>query len=232
MTFTILNGSTPVGGPVSATVSAGSGNASYSLPAGTPVGTYTIRAVYTDAGNFLGSVDTSQSLTVTQPAAIQVIPRDTAFRDGDGRHGVHHAASRLRRGSERQPRNRRQQHDRHRVAGERCGTADWYTHCHRLRRYRHIHQSGRQHGRDHHAQVLERQPRNGDFGQYRRQPSRRQQAGRHTSSLLRRRPARPSPSSRSSRKKTSTETSSPPTARTPSRWRGAPSDRQPSRAAP
>ncbi len=72
VTFTILNGSTPVGQPVSATVSAGSGNASYSLPAGTPVGTYTIRAVYTDAGNFVGSVDTSHFLTVTQPAPFKL----------------------------------------------------------------------------------------------------------------------------------------------------------------
>ena len=73
VTFTILNGSNPVGTPVPASVSAGSASANYPLPAGTAIGTYTIRAVFTDTGDFLGSVDTSHSLTVTQPASAKLI---------------------------------------------------------------------------------------------------------------------------------------------------------------
>ena len=44
-TFTILNGTTPVGDPVTVNVSAGAASAVYVLPAGTPGGTYIIQAV-------------------------------------------------------------------------------------------------------------------------------------------------------------------------------------------
>ncbi len=61
-TFTILNGTTPIGSPVTVNVSAGAASAVYVLPAGTPAGTYIIQAVYNGTTNFLGFTDTSQHL--------------------------------------------------------------------------------------------------------------------------------------------------------------------------
>ena len=63
-TFTILSGSTPVGNAVTVNVSSGAASASYTLPAATALGTYTIQAVYNGASNLGGSTDTSHSLTV------------------------------------------------------------------------------------------------------------------------------------------------------------------------
>ena len=48
---------------------------------------------------------------------------------------------------------------------------------------RHLHQSRRQHGRNHHAQVLKRQPRHCDQWQHHRQPGRAQQADCHHAAL-------------------------------------------------
>ena len=59
-TFTILNGTTAVGTPVTVNVCSGAASASYVLPAGTPGGTYIIQAVYNGTTNFLGFTDTSQ----------------------------------------------------------------------------------------------------------------------------------------------------------------------------
>jgi autotransporter-associated beta strand protein len=68
VTFTVLNGATPVGSPVTANVVAGAASASYALPAGTAGGTYTIRAAYSGTANFTTSTDATHSLTVN-PAA-------------------------------------------------------------------------------------------------------------------------------------------------------------------
>ncbi len=73
VTFTVLNGSTPVGTPVTANVTSGAASAIYALPGGTPLGTYTIQAAYNDTGSFLVSVDLSHLLTVTQPAPAQLV---------------------------------------------------------------------------------------------------------------------------------------------------------------
>jgi hypothetical protein len=68
--FTVLQGSAVVGTAVSGPVTNGGASASYSLPGGTPVGSYTINAVYSDAaGNFSGSADSSHTLTVNQATA-------------------------------------------------------------------------------------------------------------------------------------------------------------------
>jgi hypothetical protein len=67
VTFTVMNGGTTVGNPVAAGVSNGGASASYSLPAGTAAGTYTVKAVYNDAaGNFQTSSDASHFLTINQ----------------------------------------------------------------------------------------------------------------------------------------------------------------------
>ncbi len=65
VTFTVLNGASTVGTPTtSGTVANGAAIISYALPAGTPAGTYTIQAVYSDAGGSLGSSSGSASLIV------------------------------------------------------------------------------------------------------------------------------------------------------------------------
>ncbi len=63
-TFTLQSGNTVIGSPVTVNVSNGAAPATYTLPAGTPAGTYTIQAVYNGTSNFAGSSDTSHSLTV------------------------------------------------------------------------------------------------------------------------------------------------------------------------
>ncbi len=77
VTFSVLNNGTPVGSPAtSGTVANGLANATYVLPAGTPVGTYTIQAVYSGAASFAGSTDGSHTLivdiaTTTAAASVQ-----------------------------------------------------------------------------------------------------------------------------------------------------------------
>ena len=63
--FTILNGTTVIGSAVSVNVASGTASASYVLPAGASTGTYTIQAVYDGTADFVGSTDTSHSLTVS-----------------------------------------------------------------------------------------------------------------------------------------------------------------------
>ena len=66
VTFTVREGATVIGAPVtSGTVSGGAASVSYSLPAGTAVGTYTIQAMYNPGPDFEGSSDSTQTLTVS-----------------------------------------------------------------------------------------------------------------------------------------------------------------------
>ena len=67
-TFTILTGSTPVGSPVTVNVVNGAAGATYSVPAGTSAGTYTVKAVYNGTADFKASSDTAHSLTVAAAA--------------------------------------------------------------------------------------------------------------------------------------------------------------------
>jgi Ca2+-binding RTX toxin-like protein len=67
-TFTILSGATTVGSPVTVNVVNGAAAAPYGLPPGTTGGTYTIQAVYSGTSNFLGSSDSSHSLTISSVA--------------------------------------------------------------------------------------------------------------------------------------------------------------------
>ena len=76
-TFTIFSGTSPIGTAVMGTVTAGVANASYNLPAGTEVGTYTIQAAYTATADFLGSSENAHQLTVSTPRA----PTTTAATD-------------------------------------------------------------------------------------------------------------------------------------------------------
>jgi hypothetical protein len=70
VTFTVLQGRTPVGTAVtSAAVSNGSASVSYPLPAGTPAGTYTVQAVYSGTASLMTSSDNTHTLTVSKAAA-------------------------------------------------------------------------------------------------------------------------------------------------------------------
>ena len=65
VTFTVRNVATVIGAPTtSGTVSGGAASVSYSLPAGTAPGTYTIQAVYNGTTEFTGSVDSTHTLTI------------------------------------------------------------------------------------------------------------------------------------------------------------------------
>ena len=79
-----------------------------------------------------------------------------AVVDGHRRPDVPDPARHLRRGPVRQPRDERQQHRRDRLLDQRHRPASGNVHGHGRGRNRHLHEPRRQHGRDHHAQVLER----------------------------------------------------------------------------
>jgi MBG domain/Bacterial Ig-like domain (group 3)/Putative Ig domain len=69
VTFTVLQGVTPVGAAVtSATVLNGAASVSYTLPAGTPAAVYSIQAVYNGTVSLSTSSDASHSLTVSTTA--------------------------------------------------------------------------------------------------------------------------------------------------------------------
>jgi hypothetical protein len=69
VTFTVLRASTVVGSATtSSAVTSGVAGVSYSLPAGTAAGVYTIGAVYNAGGSFATSSDTAHTLTVNKAA--------------------------------------------------------------------------------------------------------------------------------------------------------------------
>jgi hypothetical protein len=71
VTFTVMQGGTTVGTPVSSgTVSSGAASANYSLPGGTTAGMYTVQATYNSSGGgFAVSSDSSHTLTVGMATA-------------------------------------------------------------------------------------------------------------------------------------------------------------------
>ncbi len=82
VTFTVKNGATTIGAPVtSGTVAAGAASASFTLPGGTPVGSYTIQAVYNAGTGFAGSSDSTHTLSVGQiaPVITWSNPADVTF---------------------------------------------------------------------------------------------------------------------------------------------------------
>ncbi len=71
VTFTVLQGSSPVGSPATASVSNGQAVAAWILPAGTPAGVYTIQADYSDgAEGFAASSDSTHRLTVVLTGTV------------------------------------------------------------------------------------------------------------------------------------------------------------------
>jgi hypothetical protein len=79
--FTLLDGSTVIGTPVTASVTSGTVSASYVLPGGTPVGTYTIQAVYSGTANFQSTTNDSHLFvptTVTVTSTTDDVDGDTS----------------------------------------------------------------------------------------------------------------------------------------------------------
>ncbi len=81
VTFTVFQGNTQVGSAaVSGTVANGIASASYLLPGGSQLGTYTIVATYNPGSDFTGNSDNTHMLTVTMPIAVNsvMVNGDTA----------------------------------------------------------------------------------------------------------------------------------------------------------
>ncbi len=71
ITFTVKNGATVIGAATtSATVVNGAASVLYALPAGLPIGAYTILAAYANGTNYATSSDTTHSLSIGQTATI------------------------------------------------------------------------------------------------------------------------------------------------------------------
>ncbi len=83
VTFQLLDmNSKPVGPPVtSTTVSNGSAGVTYALPGGTQPGTYTIVASYSGSGNFMPSMDNTQTLTVVAAPSTTVLGSANSVAD-------------------------------------------------------------------------------------------------------------------------------------------------------
>jgi len=84
VTFTVKNGQTIIGTPVQGTVSGGTASASFSLPAGLALGSYTLTVSYSDShGNITDSGNTNATLTVGTVPAI-TSGKSAAFTVGQG----------------------------------------------------------------------------------------------------------------------------------------------------
>ncbi len=92
VTFTLLRAGAVVGGPVTVPVAAGRADASYALPAGSPAGTYAVRAAYGGAALLAASEDASHALAVA-PAASAVAPADATATFAPGGQSVTLTAS-------------------------------------------------------------------------------------------------------------------------------------------
>jgi hypothetical protein len=83
--FTILKGSTQIGALVTSSVTNGMASATYTVPAGTPIGQYTLDAQYTDPGaKFQNSSDTTHMLDVENTTITAVTSAvTTPFQETD-----------------------------------------------------------------------------------------------------------------------------------------------------
>ena len=79
-TFTVLNGTTTIGTPVTVNVVNGSIDGTYSLPAGTPGATYTVQVVFNGSTNYAASSAGSFPLTVNPaPSTVAATAGSTTF---------------------------------------------------------------------------------------------------------------------------------------------------------
>jgi CSLREA domain-containing protein len=93
VTFTLKQGATTIGTAVtSTTVAAGAASVTYVVPAGTAAGSYTIQAVYNDAGgNYATGSDTAHTLTISQATATIAAADATTTYSGSTQNVTLHA---------------------------------------------------------------------------------------------------------------------------------------------
>ena len=103
-------------------------------------------------------IATSGGIAVSAAAPYQLVIQTQPLERGDGRAGVCDSARGRRRGSIRQSRDKRRQHDRDRVAFQRRRPARGDNHGHSLQRVGDVHEPGGRQGGDHLAHVRDRQP--------------------------------------------------------------------------
>ena len=79
VTFTVFNGTTQIGNPVtSGMVSGGDASANFTVPASLAANTYSIQASYTPGPDFLASSDNTHSLTINPPAITTLTVSNTS----------------------------------------------------------------------------------------------------------------------------------------------------------
>ncbi len=103
-TFTILNGSTDIGTPVTSNVVSGAASGAYTIPAGTLGGVYTIQAVFSGTSTLSGSSDSSHTLTISEAATTTAATSATTTYSGASQSvslsaGVTSAAGTVNEGS-------------------------------------------------------------------------------------------------------------------------------------
>jgi hypothetical protein len=88
-TFTVLNGTTVIGTATTGNVAGGAVSVNYTIPANTPAGSYTIKAVYNGTAEFLKATDMAHVLTISAapaaaPAAITATSLTPTGGGGNG----------------------------------------------------------------------------------------------------------------------------------------------------
>lgn len=85
VTFTVLEGATPLGAPLTVNVSSsGAAGVLYTLPPGTPAGIYTIDAAYQPGGSNFTASSGNETLTVNKAASVLNGPATASFNYGAG----------------------------------------------------------------------------------------------------------------------------------------------------
>ena len=81
-TFTIFFGTTQIGSSVTVNVLNGVANASYNLPAGLAVGSYTIQDFFSGTSHYASITDSSHSLVIIIASSTTVASTATATYNG------------------------------------------------------------------------------------------------------------------------------------------------------
>ena len=80
VTFTVLSGGHQVGTKVTANVGGGVATATYTLPAGTPGGSYTLQAAYSDpSGNFQSTTGSASLTVAAAPTTVSGSDAQTTY---------------------------------------------------------------------------------------------------------------------------------------------------------
>src|ERR1700736_2775958 len=81
VTFTLMQGSTTIGVPVtSGMIAAGIATVNFTLPGATAAGPYTIAVAYNPGPDFLASGDKTHPFTVLVPVTINTVPTGRSYK--------------------------------------------------------------------------------------------------------------------------------------------------------